>query len=76
MVKVSANRFVSNRVTAIRNEIKTGTQRLRNRTLAILKENFKGTANVARGEIGHQRAQAAPFFGLCKSLLSGGQTGL
>ena len=55
MVKVSPNRFVSNRVTAIRNEVKTGTRRLRNRTLSMLQETFKVAAKVARGEIRRQR---------------------
>jgi len=55
LVKVSVNRFVSNRIDTIRNEVKTETQRLRNRTLDRLKEIFNVAAKVARGEIRHQR---------------------
>ena len=55
MVKVSVNRFVSNRIDTIRNEVKAETQRLRNRTLDRLEEIFNVAAKVARGEIRHQR---------------------
>ena len=55
MVKVSVNRFVSNRVVAIRNEVEAESQRLRNRTLDRLEEIFNVAAKVARGEIRHQR---------------------
>ena len=55
MVKVSVNRFISNRVVAIRNEVKAEAQRLRNRTLDRLEEIFDVAAKVARGEIKHQR---------------------
>lgn len=40
-----------NRVTAIRNEVKTGSRRLRNRTFSVLEETFKVAAKVARSEI-------------------------
>jgi hypothetical protein len=55
LVKVSVNRFVSNRVVAIRNEVEAESQRLRNRTLDRLEEIFNVAAKVARGEIRHQR---------------------
>ena len=55
MVKVSVNRFVSSRVEKIRNEVKTETQRLRERTLTKLEEIFNVAAKVARGKIRHQR---------------------
>ena len=55
MVKVSVNRFVSNRIDTIRNEVKTETQRLREKTVNRLEEIFKAAAKVARGEIRHQR---------------------
>jgi len=55
LVKVSVNRFVSNRVVAVRNEVEAEAQRLRNRTLDRLEEIFNVTAKVARGEIKHQR---------------------
>jgi methionyl-tRNA synthetase len=55
MVKVSANRFVSNRVTAIGKDVKTGTQRLRNTVLSMLEETFMVAAKVARGEIRYLR---------------------
>ena len=55
MVKVSVNRFILNRVMAIRKEVKAETRRLRSRTLDRLEEIFNVAAKVARGEITHQR---------------------
>ena len=55
MAKVSVNTFVISCVTAIRNEVKIKTLRLRNRTSSMLEETFKVAAKVARGEIRHQR---------------------
>ena len=55
MVKVSVNRFVSNRIDTIRNEVKAKTQRLREKTVNRLEEIFNVAAKVARGEIRHQR---------------------
>ena len=55
MVKVSVNRFISNRVVAIRNEVKAETQRLREKTPNRLEEIFNVAAKVASGEISHQR---------------------
>jgi hypothetical protein len=55
MVKVSPIRFVSNRVTVVRNEVKRGIRRLRNRTLSMLQGTFKVAAKVARGEVRRQR---------------------
>ena len=55
MVKVSVNRFVSSRIETIRNEVKTETQRLREKTLNRLEEIFNVAAKIARGQIRHQR---------------------
>ena len=55
MAKVSVNTFVISCVTAIRNEVKIKTLRLRNRTSSMLEETFKVAAKVARGGIRHQR---------------------
>ena len=55
MVKVSVNRFVSNRVVAVRNEVEAEAQRLREKTVNRLEEIFRVAAKVARGEIRHQR---------------------
>ena len=55
MVKVSVNRFVSNRVVAVRNEVEAEAQRLREKTVNRLEEIFRVAAKVARGEIKHQR---------------------
>jgi hypothetical protein len=55
LVKVSVNRFVSNRIDTIRNEVEAEIQRLRSRTLDGLEEIFNVAAKVARGEIRHQR---------------------
>jgi hypothetical protein len=41
LVKVSVNRFISNRVVVIRNEVRVEAQRLRNRTIDRLEEIFK-----------------------------------
>jgi hypothetical protein len=55
MVKVSLNRFISTRVTAIRNEGEAETRKLRKDTLRMLEEIFRVAARVARGRVKHQR---------------------
>jgi len=55
LVKISANRYVSKRITIIRKEVETSTQRLRRRTLKNLEEIFEVATKIAGGEIKHQR---------------------
>jgi hypothetical protein len=55
LVKVSVNRFASSRVETIRNEVKTDTQKLREKTINRLEEIFNVAAKVGRGQIRHQR---------------------
>jgi hypothetical protein len=55
LVKVSVNRFVSQRVKKVRKEVEASAQNLRKETLKHLEEIFRMAARVARGEIRHQR---------------------
>jgi hypothetical protein len=55
LVKVSVNRFVLNRVLAIRNDVEAEVRRLRNRTLDRLEEIFNVAVKVVGGETKHQR---------------------
>jgi N-acetylmuramoyl-L-alanine amidase CwlA len=55
MVKVSVNRFVSNRIETIRKGVKADTQKLRTKTIKRLEEIFKEAAKVGRRQIRHQR---------------------
>jgi hypothetical protein len=55
LVKVSVNRFASSRIENIRDDVKTETQRLREKTINRLEEIFKVAAKIGRGEIRHQR---------------------
>ena len=57
MVKVSINRFVSNRVEKVRREVETNIQRLRKNAIKHLKEIFTMAARVAGGQIKHQRIE-------------------
>ena len=55
MVKVSVNRYVICRIDAIRREVDTDTQILRNKAIKNLKEIFEAASKVAGGKVKHQR---------------------
>lgn len=55
MVKVSVNRFVLTRVETLRKEFDADTQKLRKITMGKLEGIYEAAANVARGNVKHQR---------------------
>ncbi len=55
MVKVSANRFVQERVNSVRREVEACTGRLRSKAFKSLKEIFEMAGRMAKGEIKHRR---------------------
>jgi hypothetical protein len=52
---VSVNGFVSSRIEIIRNDVKTETQRLRDKTINRLGEIFKVAAKIGGDQIRHER---------------------
>ena len=55
MVKVSVNRYVICRIDAIKREVDTDTQMLRNKAIKNLNEIFEAASKVAGGKVKHQR---------------------
>ncbi len=55
MVKVSVNRYVSDRIDTIRKNVENDIQKLRKKTLKNLEEIFTMSSHVTRGKIKHQR---------------------
>jgi len=55
LVKVSVNRYVSDRIDTIRKNVENDIQKLRKKTLKNLEEIFTMSSHVTRGKIKHQR---------------------
>ncbi|MEM2261448.1 MAG: hypothetical protein QXW55_06260 [Candidatus Bathyarchaeia archaeon] len=55
MVKVSTNRFIEERVNAVRREVELCARRLRSKAFKSLEEIFNMAGRVAKGEIKHRR---------------------
>jgi hypothetical protein len=56
LVRISVNRFVSQRIETTKNEVTAKIQKLRKRTLENLEEIFTVAARVARGQTKHERS--------------------